>query len=460
MQLAVLIAVLCALATGESAGQPVGGALWRTALTLAGVFIVPLAAALSSLRLVRSLAAEDGPSPAECERIWSHIHSAVVGLWLAIVASTMYLLQWPRVVRSDWSLAAWPLVDELLVLAPVVLPLVLLWMVMYRLQYAAQRALARERGVTPPAPQVWAYVWECGRHHLALVLLPVLLVVGVGELLVWLWPALAQQSLWLYVPLLAAMLVFLPVALKNIWSTSPLPRGAQRDRLLNICKSEGAGVRAILIWHTGGAMANAAVAGVVWGLRYVFLTDGLLARLTALEIEAVLRHELAHITRRHMLLRILVLGLPLVIWAALRQSAPGALDGLSHRLSAAGLPLSAQVSLLVPLALAAYVILVVGRYSKWLEHDADLTSCIIAHGEVDRTWAESLARALVKIVGRNESRWTQWLHPSVMSRLAVLGLAVADPAFAKGFRQRVTWASRLVLIIYAAAAILCLAASG
>jgi STE24 endopeptidase len=461
VQLAILLAVICALAQGESpAAEPVGGAAWRAALTLLGALIAPLAAALGSLRLVRGLARADGPSLAECERVWLRVQATAIGLWLAGVAGTMYVLQWPRVVRTDWSLADWPLVDELLILAPVVLPLLLFWTVMHGLQKAAQRSLARTHGQQTRPASLFAFLWQNARHHLALVVLPALAVIGLQESAARAWPQLDANAWWLYIPVLAVMLIVLPLALRNIWHTSPLPAGPLRERLLAICRAQRVGVREILVWQTGGQVANAAVAGVIRGLRYVFLTDELLARLSPAEVEAVLRHELGHIRGRHMLLRMLVLALPLMLWMAVQQALPGLSQSLCGSLAAIGLSPAWQMSLLVPAGLAAYAILVVGQYSRWLEHDADLATCVWPGGQVDRAAAESFARALVKIVGRGrESRWSLWLHPSALARVAVLAQAIADPAFAARYRRRLAWFAAAIFALYAIAAVVLTAVS-
>src|SRR4029453_12995028 len=248
VQLAILIAVIIALAQGESStAEPVGGALWRAALTLAGALVAPLAAAVGSLKLLRGLARDDRPSQDECERIWSRIQAIALCLWLATVAATMYLIQWPRVVRSDWSLGAWPLVDEILILAPVLLPLLLFWTVMPRLQAAAQSSFAHTSGAIPLRSGLVHFLWQNIRHHLALVVVPALVVVGIQETVAGFWPRLAANGWWLYVPALAAMLVLLPMALRSIWQTSPLPAGPLRERLVAICRAQRVGVREILI---------------------------------------------------------------------------------------------------------------------------------------------------------------------------------------------------------------------
>jgi Zn-dependent protease with chaperone function len=463
MQLAILLAVVCALAHGESAAGPVGGVPWRTALVLMGTIVAPLAAAIGSRRLVRGLAEADSVSAADCERTWTRIEGVTLALWLAVVAATMYLLAWPRVVRSDFGLGGWPLVDELVILLPVVVPLLLLWTVMAQLQWSFQASQAHALGDEAPRYQPWRFVGQCARQHLGLILLPALAVIGAHELVVKFWPAASdgRTALWLFGPLLLAMLVGLPLLLKRIWRTSPLPAGELRETLIGICSEQRVGVRDILVWHTGGQMANAAVAGIVRGCRYVFLTDGLLTRLSSDEVEAVLRHEVGHLTGRHMLLRMLMLTLPLAVWMAATSVVPGLGERLETGLAGLGIPEAIQTSLVLPAVLAAYAILAVGRYSKWLEHEADLAAATNADGSIDRSAAESLARALVKIVGRGpSSRLREWLHPPITERLAVLALAVADPNAAIRFRSRLSRVAWAMGTIYAGAAIALLVAGG
>jgi STE24 endopeptidase len=442
VQLAILLAVLCALSQTESAAEPIGGALWRAALTLVGVLVAPLAAALGSLRLVREPASESVIASQQSPRLWSRVQTVAVTLWLVTVAATMYAIQWPRVVRSDWALAAWPLVDELLILLPVIAPLLLYWAVLFRVRWSAQSAAARARGEAPPQLRLASLIVQSARHHLALVLAPVLIVIAAQEFLTHFWPQAQAGAAWIYLPLLAGMLVLLPIALRRIWHTTPLPPGELRDRLGESCLEQRVGVREILIWQTDGQILNAAVAGMLPGMRYLFLTDGLLARLAPEEVAAVVRHELGHITGRHMPLRMLVLALPLALWMAASSAWPEFFELLSQRLAWIGFGASMQLSLLVPVLLAAYIVVVVGQYSQWLEHDADLAACLGPNGQVDRAAAVPFARALVKIIGRSpESRFTRWLHPALSDRMAVIAVALADPAGIVRFRRRLMWSA-------------------
>jgi hypothetical protein len=87
-------------------------------------------------------------------------------------------------------------------------------------------------------------------------------------------------------------------------------------------------------------------------------------------------------------------------------------------------------------------VVVVGQYSQWLEHDADLAACLGPNGQVDRAAAVPFARALVKIIGRSpESRFTRWLHPALSDRLAIIAVALADPAGIVRFRRRLMWSA-------------------
>jgi Zn-dependent protease with chaperone function len=439
MQLAVLVAVVCALIQGEGAAGPVGGSLWRTALALAGVLAAPLVAALGSRHMIGRLKVQPAMTPADHQRSWSRIESAFLGLWLLVVAATMFLLQWPRVVRTDWLLGQWPLVDDLLILAPVVAPLLLLWAIMHRLLLAA--------GATPP--RLAAYLWLNTRHQLGLVLVPILVVLSFQEAIIRLWPAAEASGwlAWLHVPLLAVMFGLAPVALARIWRTSPLPSGELRDRLTALCRRERIGVRETLVWHTHGSIANAAVAGMIPGLRYIFLSDALLARLSADEVLTVVRHELGHVAGQHLPLRMLVLALPLAAWLALVDTTGATAVG----------PQLLPLAIIVPAVLVLYAVLVVGRYSRWLEHEADLAACMTRSGQIERAAAECFARALVKIVGRGRSSaWTNWLHPPVGERLALLALAIADPAAAVRFRRRlarIAWGIGLAYVLLAVVAL-------
>ena len=419
MQLAILTAVLAALAAAETNSGPVADVAWRLLVIVAAGLVAPAAALVGSWTLDRrgdlSPAADD-----RLERGSSRLQSIVVGLWISSGLVVLFVAQWPRIVRGNWQLAGWPLVDEVAILAPVIAPLVLVWAALYRLQRAEQIAAFRARGLVPPAPQLLAYLWLHVRHHLGLVLLPSLAIVGAFDLLAFfrITSGATDAAWWFAIPLLATLLFIMPLAVRRIWRTTPLPAGPLRDELEMVCRDERCGVREMLVWHTDGYLANAAVVGCSRWLRYVLLTDVLLARLNPAEVSAVLRHELAHLTRWHLPLRMALLALPLAWWLAINSIWPNVEAEAAAAVSATGIPGSLVLTIALPLLMLAYALVVVGWYSRLLEHEADLVACLAAGGEYDRVRAGDFCKALVKVIGRSrESRAGQWLHPCLLDRL-------------------------------------------
>src|SRR2546423_3204813 len=294
MQLAILTAVLAAIAAAEGGGGPVAGVAWRLVLIASATLIAPLAALVGTHRL-SAVAAGNGDG----EDAASRLETIVAGLWLATVALILLVGQWPQIVRSNWQLAGWPLIDELAILLPVIAPLILIWAAMYRLERP------NNFGSAFLPRQLLTYVWMQARHQLAIVLLPPLAVVGVLESLTWLEiaPSKIDTAWWFALPLVGMMLVLMPIAVRRIWQTAPLAPSPLRDVLDGICHARSCQVREILVWHTGGTMANAAVVGLSRWLRYILLSDVLLSRLSGDEIAGVVRHELAHLRRWHLPLR-------------------------------------------------------------------------------------------------------------------------------------------------------------
>src|SRR5689334_8875249 len=129
MQLAILTAVLAAIAAAEGGGGPVAGVAWRLVLIASATLIAPLAAFVGTHRLSALNAEGDGN-----ENAASRLETIVIALWLAAVALILLVGQWPQIVRSNWRLAAWPLIDELAILLPVIASLMLIWAAMYRLE--------------------------------------------------------------------------------------------------------------------------------------------------------------------------------------------------------------------------------------------------------------------------------------------------------------------------------------
>lgn len=454
MQLAILAAVLAALAAAETADSgPVSGLGWRLVLAAAVSLVAPLTALVGTQRLVLGLVRSIPDEHREARL--ARLQARVVGLWLAAVLVVLFVAGWPQIVRSNWSLATWPLVDELAILTPILAPLLVMWAVFYRLERAAQTLVFRARGLVAPPPRMLAYVWLHARFHLGLVVLPALAVIGVQDLLAAGQIDLSSggAALWLGLPIVGGLLVLMPWAVRRIWRTTPLPAGDLRDRLTELCRERSCPVRELLVWHTDGYVANAAVVGLSRWLRYVLLTDGLLAKLTADEVAAVVRHELGHLRRQHLPLRLALLALPIVWWGAIKTAWPEIATTLTDFVAGAGLSSSLAANALVPLAMLIYAVVVVGWYSRRLEHDADLEACLGQNHQLDSQATADFIHALTRLLGRSpESRLGQWLHPSLTDRLRFLRQAATQPQHIARFRSRLRSIALAIAALYFAAA--------
>lgn len=450
MQLAILAAVLAALAQANDAAlPPLDGLTWRLTLAVSATLLAPLAAMVGAHRLARRIAQDEIELPSE-----SRLQMAVIGMWLAAVAVILFVAGWPQIVRSNWSLAGWPLIDELAILTPVVLPLFLFWAALYWLERAGQVASYRERGIDPPPPQLFSYLWMQARYHLGLVLIPALVVIGGSELLAAMNVKIGSGSnaWWFGVPLVLTMLLLMPVLVRRMWQTSPLPAGSLRDELTAISRARRCGVREILVWHTGGCVANAAVVGFSRWLRYVLLTDALLARLSTAELAAVLRHELGHLRRGHLPLRLALLALPLAWWLAIETAWPGTERVVEQALTSAGIAAEIVTTAIAPLLMLVYAVVILGWYSRLLEHEADLEACTDDGGRLDKELASDFSRALSRLMGPARETWFGgWLHPTLKARLSFIRRCADDARISGRFHWRLRLIAAAIGMAYAAA---------
>ncbi|GAB4387093.1 MAG: hypothetical protein Kow0022_18180 [Phycisphaerales bacterium] len=201
--------------------------------------------------------------------------------------------------------------DELLALMPFVLGLCGIEFIVYPVQRRLRDALTIRSldlglAVHPYPPRV-RFVWLWMRHHVLFLLVPLTLLLAWAESCE---RAISRfgfrdssdaEALQLGAQVIGLIAVFalIPPVLVRIWDTVPLRSGPLRDRLDALARGHGVGVRDFLVWRTSGLMLNGAAIGLIRPLRYVVLTDGLLDRLGADEVEAVAAHEIGHIRHRH-----------------------------------------------------------------------------------------------------------------------------------------------------------------
>ena len=454
MQLVLILAVLAALLVSESApAEPVCGVAGRLMAAGGGVALPALFALVVSGLIARRLRADFSRHETLLLR-FRQLRRVHVVLWLFTAGGIIYGLDWARLVRFNWHLEhAW-LVDELLILAPVLLPLVLSWAAFYEVDRAVQVGLAPQAAAQPDLPTRTEYVVLHLRHYLGVVLVPLLGLLAVQDTVELIAPDAAQENYEAIVllPSLAILFLLFPVLLRYVWQTRPLPPGPLRTRLEHAAGRWGFRARDILVWHTNAMVVNAAVAGLVRRLRYVFLTDGLLLRLRDEEIEAVFGHEVGHVRHHHLLLRVLAIIAPLSLWLLLGRALGESFDPVIRwtetEWAASGVGLASMPTGLLMLgAMALYVLVVFGYYSRQLEHQADLFGCRWLGCETQRPAIETFTSALEKLAlasgcGRNSRSWQ---HASIARRIDFLTRLSRDPKRELRFQRRVRLLGSLMI---------------
>lgn len=196
------------------------------------------------------------------------------------------------------------LLDEMLALSLPIAMLIFGWWADYPIDRRLREAtLMRSIDAGLPIQAIWTrseYLLGQVRHQLALMLVPLLVLLGWLEAIItWAPPdELVQAGLSLGGA--GVLFLFAPLVIRRIWDTIPLPPGELREMLVNMCRQHRVAVRELLLWRTFGGLLNAAVMGVIGPLRYILLTDALLESLPLKQVEAVMAHEIAHVRRHHM----------------------------------------------------------------------------------------------------------------------------------------------------------------
>lgn len=455
MQFTLILAVLAALTISEnSPAEPVSGAAARLALAACGMAAVALFAQVSSGAIARQLL-RDFDRRGLLLRRFGQLRRIHVALWLGVTGTILFGLDWPRVVRFNWGLDRAFLVDDVLILMPVLLPLVLSWAAFYEVDRAVQTRLRGADSLEASLCSRRQYLSLHVRHYLGILLVPVLALLAVQDAAEWVSPGCLKgpAAVWLHVPPLVLLFLSLPLVLRYVWNTRPLANGSLRNRLEVVGNRAGFHAREILVWYTGGMTVNAAVTGFLPSLRYVFLTDGLLRHLSEEEIAAVFAHEVGHVRHRHLALRVAAMFAPVSLWLAVVAARPDTAAAVQHWIGAVDPAWKAPMGLMALAGMALYVLLVFGFYSRLLEFQADLFACG-AVGERDKASPSGTATfvsALEKLARANgiDRRRRGWQHASIVRRRAFLARAIRNPVFRRRFDRRLRIMAWLILAIVA-----------
>ncbi len=448
MYLAILLAVLASLTVAQA--MPVAEVA-RPFFRLSEVVFLTsvLCAALLAIfaRFARRFEKTDNPFElAKQLKQFHRVRNAGVWSWAAIAPCIVAVTEWPMLVRFNLGVGQALLLDELLTLAPVLLSLFTFW---FALSGVEQTLLAR-RMDDESAPTRGSLFAMQARHYGGFLLAPMLFALLVGDL-----TDLYREQIhgfeWLIaIAFVVGLVILFPLALRLIWPTAPLAQGPLRHRLEATSLGVGMNVREILIWKTSGRLVNAAVVGFAGMFRYLMLTDELLNQLSDEQIESVLLHEAAHVRRRHLIVRMCLIGLPLASWGVamtLLFGDPTSLMVFEPSL----LSDSAWLAVVGPLLLGVYCVAAFCWVSRLLEFDADLIACQMgAKRGANRAQYVSMLETLADASGARRDK-RSWLHPSIDERVSLLASLDHSTQQVDSF-QRSFHATVGVFVLLAAAA--------
>jgi STE24 endopeptidase len=440
MHFLLTLAVVAALVIADSAPPgPVGGVADRLIAAAAGMLAVPLVAALLSIGTARQMRRHPACREALLRQFnrLRRLHAAV---WLTTALAILCGTDWPQIVRFNWGLEGIFLLDKILILAPVLLPLVLSWAAFYEVEREDRADLSRG-----------TYVAVHARHYLGILLVPVFALLAVQDAMRLWWPSLEEggRAVAVSAGAILFLVLFFPVVLRYVWQTRPLAPGPLRDRLERAARRAKLRVREILVWDTGGLVINAAVAGVVPGLRYVFLTDGLLQHLREDEIQAVFGHEIGHIRHGHLFLRSSALLAPLSLWLLAQQAMPELGERLGAWLASGGVFLQAHAALLGLAGMFLYLLAIFGPFCRLLEGQADLYGCRTLAAEPAVQPVQTFVSALENLAlwSGTDRRAGNWQHGSIARRVDFLKRLAEQPSGELVFLWRLRLLKGLVLAV-------------
>lgn len=456
MQLVLAAAVLAALVIADISPQvPVEHAMMRSALAVAAMMAVVALAAAVSFQTAGRLR-EEFDRRHDLLRRFGRLRSWHLVFLLIAAAVVFEPLGWARIVRFNWRLDGSFLLDEILLLTPILGPLLFSWAVFYEVDRALRRGLSQRLSRPVPRWTRWEYLSFHVRHQLGIFLVPLLALLAFVDLLRLFVPGAVEHEfggLITIVPLFVLLLGF-AFFLRYLWRAEPLPEGPLRDRLEAAAKRLRFSARDILVWRTEGMMANAAVVGLAPWCRYVFLTDRLIDDLSERQIEAVFVHEVGHVHHHHLFLRIAAMMVPVSFLLAAQTALGDSIDKAAAILAGAGIEPAIVSAAGIMIGMFAYAGVVFAGYSRRLEHEADLFACgAVSDDRPTETSADArsgppratggrgtevFVSALQRLAVLNgTSRKTRgWQHPAIARRVAFLQESARDPAVADRFRRR------------------------
>ncbi len=478
MHLATIVAFICLFWRQEVGAdwQVALGPTWIASAALGQPVVIALLAHFL-FRRARRIFRTDRERSQRAHEAFHRSTLVLRGVVVAAFGATVLGTHVPDWFRLGSVHPALLVLSDLVMLSLFAVNTITVWIVGYRVEAelrgfvspksdddSGSRALGA-RAASLESGSVWplrSYLDFHVRHQFLVVAAPMFLILVASHVIRFLEPDIIARLGTAWAPdvllgtVATVVFVIAPAMLRRIWRTHPLEAGPVRDRLEALCKRIGLRCRDILVWNSGGMMINAAVMGVVGPLRYVLLSDALLAQMTPRQVEAVFGHEAGHVRHRHMehFLVFAFVGWLVVAGGMellVRLVGDGPSDGRTFALTVQG-------------AGAAATLLFWGVGFGWVsrrfERQADLhgarcvtpeaaecrTSCAVhldaetvrdEPGRVCSTAAAIFASALDRVAMLNgiPTEEKSWRHSSIGSRIRFLSSLAGDPSLTLRFER-------------------------
>lgn len=396
-------------------------------------------------------------------------HSAV---WLAASLAIVWGLRWPDIIRVNWHYDRWPLIDDLLILAPILISLFFSWAIFYDVK----RLLDRKVDASSDYTETWSFRLDLKerfqfvglrfRVYVLMSLIPILATLLVRDAAKFAeqLPA-ALQSLTFLVGGMLVIATF-PLLMLLTWKHGPIENLELRRQLTACCRRLKLGVWTIRAWHTGSQIINAVVAGIMPGLRIIVISDAMLEQFPPRELVAVVRHEAGHIRMSHMPIRMFFLLFPLILAAIDQANGASIANAVMRQLESLNFT-STHAIIASAAAYMAYLLPMLTWLSRQMEFEADWFSVMSEQG-ADRTFIrhepqredlaeyDSMTLAIARLAAHSPAQFERrtLMHPSLKERMWRTS-RLADNRISPEQLARVTsrraWSIRIIFAIVAVA---------
>lgn len=379
------------------------------------------------------------------EQVCGRVSSCHTAVWLAASVATIYAFRWHDVVRAQWGLDQFVLVDEILILMPVLLSLLASWAVFYDLKQPAELSGmtgTSENAVTstPVKTQRRGWIFSAERRefvsirfrlYVLVLMVPLLLAVAINDSFALVFQLDPVAAVVCIVGGGLALLALLPTLAGLPWKLA-----SPNDDLQGMVRQELAGFNLaglrVREWNTGNQIINAAAVGMLPWFRQLWISDRLIGLFPEGELKAIVRHEVAHLQLSHAAIRSGLLLLPVTMVSVvgwLRWGDPVAVGAIANCLETSVF----EVAVVLTAVYLVYVVVTLRTVSHASEFEADLMACCVPVDEQPR-WGtrnrlqicqqrwEEMQGAIERLAVYMPSQVDQKsvMHPSLRARMNAL----------------------------------------